>query len=179
MHMSNSPFILLTDFDDSLTKEDTTQDLVQAAIESHVPSDRVKAQEIWTNLTRIYFAQTSEAIRSHLATPLNKTVDRMAELRKFLQYYADVDMISQHQVIESKILKGITQDALYRAAMRCAEKFDQDAHIAFRRAKEAHVVSANWSKRLITLSLQINHMLGRHVWVHANGKVLLFVSHFI
>lgn len=151
-----------------MTLEDTTKFLVEQAIRMRPNEARMHAKQTWDDLSRQYTAEREQITTKYLNMFVH-TSKRLETLRSFLLEFAQVDMSSIRRVIQCKILAGLTDESIKLAAKASCAKFYEHVDSAFKRSNQAHIISSNWSRRMIELSLQQRGVARHTVSIHGNG----------
>ncbi|KAL3672052.1 hypothetical protein V7S43_002716 [Phytophthora oleae] len=147
-HMNKLPAIpkrllLCTDFDETITHQDTTSILFVLAANSY------------GQLVTQYEDEASELLKRYEAQ-WQQTSSRnfdSAGLHEFLEGYALVDLRSHYRVVASRVLQGIPHQELAKAARNV--EIRPNVVETLQLADDWKIISANWSTEVVrTVMLQ-------------------------
>lgn len=129
--------LLCTDFDETITHQDTTSVLFGLTANSY---EQVVTQ----------YENESNDLRKRYEAQWQQTSNRKfdsAGLHEFLDGYSSVDLRSQHRVVASHILQGIPRQELVKAARTVGIR--PNVVETLQLADDWKIISANWSTELV------------------------------
>ena len=172
-NVHKSQVVLCSDYDKSMTTSDTTNFVVDEAIAAHHSPEN--ARKIWEELSNYYMTQREHVMKKHLNIPVDSSNNAVSMIMDFLADFAAMDLKSIQRVIQSKILEGMTIHHLKQAAQRSASKLYSHMSSVLKRVHGAHIVSSNWSKRMILFSLEAADAVPTNLQIHGNGNRWPFI----
>jgi phosphoserine phosphatase len=151
---------LATDFDDTITREDTTPLLPRLAVERLPAKEASTLLARWERGARQYYARWQQAMEQALnsvlpALPPAARSSPVEAIVRFTSLLATVDRWSLDMVVRGGLLRGITREQLQRAG-RDAPKRDgalETLARAEQQGVDVHVISANWSRDVVRSGL--------------------------
>lgn len=162
---TKTPSVLLcTDFDETITQRDTISLLLQLTSSSASTQQQLETQ---------YVNEVGDYLKRYKAKWLqqectsNRSFDG-AGLREFLEGYAAIDLSSLQRVVKCRALQGIRHQDIVKAASAVQIRPNCAATLAA--ADEWKVISANWSKELVSSVLTQSGIAVETAQVIANGK---------
>ena len=142
----------ISDFDETISKEDTIQALVLAAMRNRA-ADASPTMEEWE--------QTVEWYRSRYSHKCNKWLDGSREhcqgnILDFLSEIEALEMDSIRKVMKEKFLAGLRREQLRKAGSQVLKQQDAKACLSEMRSAgvTVEILSANWSQTLVKESVK-------------------------
>jgi 2-hydroxy-3-keto-5-methylthiopentenyl-1-phosphate phosphatase len=140
---------LITDFDGTVSEQDTINLLVYAAADN---CQRGKAQFLaaWQKMVGWYSTRYNR-IRDEWLGNRQSLVTRHSSLVDFLKAFEELESASIQKVMDKGLLAGLTREGLRAIGRKVVKKPGVDRVLSTMRADgvETEILSANWSKALI------------------------------